>query len=97
MISYDQLCQTLDQYNTRLRHESELSQLEQTGEGADLNPGEEESRGADSGTLSHRTKTSPHLVSPFSSSEFGSAGFADQPKEDTHEIDFDDIDDLVVE
>jgi len=96
MISYDQLCQTLEQYNARLRNENELSQLEQTGEGPDLNIGEEDSPGTDSRPPSHRAKTNPNLISPLSSSEAGHEGFADQLKEDTHEIDVDDMDDLVV-
>jgi hypothetical protein len=71
MIAYEELCQALDHFNSRLRNEAEMAALER-GERAPS-----------------RRDTKPDV------DEDAAAGFANEPPEDTHEID--DVDEVVVD
>jgi len=86
MIPYEELCQALDRFNARRRNAAELANLEQEPE----EPREQE-------PVSLADDTAPVSMSedPFQETAeqdpAEAAGFAEQPKEDTHEIDVDDM------
>jgi hypothetical protein len=77
MISYEDLCQALERYNSRRRNAAELAELDQR------EPDE-------SSPLVGRT--APERASVFRPpAEDSSPGFSDQAPEDTHEIDVEDV------
>jgi hypothetical protein len=87
MISYEELCQALDRFNARRRNAAELANLEQEPE----EPREQPQH------VSPADDTAPVSMAedPFQETAeqdpAEAAGFAEQPKEDTHEIDVDDV------
>lgn len=86
MIPYEELCQALDRFNARRRNAAELANLEQEPEEP---------------PVAHAPVSLAHDTSPVSMSDdpfqetaeepAEASGFAEQPKEDTHEIDVDDV------
>ena len=84
MISYEELCQALDRFNARRRNAAELANLEQEPEEPPAHA-----------SLADDTAPVSMADDPFQETaeqEPGeAAGFAEQPKEDTHEIDVDDV------
>jgi hypothetical protein len=97
MISYEELCQALDKFNRRRRNEAELADLEQgaaTAKRAAAGAG----RASPSGAAPPKPVRAGAVAggSSFASRDAGGVGVGvgEQPAEDTHEID---VDEMVVD
>ncbi len=91
MISYEDLCQALDKFNRRRRNEAELAGLEQGADDAmRASLGRPASSAAAPGGLMREAAVPDG--GKFALHDAGAA--PDQPAEDTHEID---VDEMVVD
>ena len=114
MISYEDLCQSLDRFNGRRRNEQEMANLESAPEeptagDVDMNaaqvaadfaadaasseelPGTDQPAPEAAAEAPTAGKEAPALEAVAEGAEPAQDGFADQPPEDTHEIDVDDV------
>jgi len=85
MISYEELCEALDKHNSRRRNQAELDQLEgrEGAKAGDQRSEKPVSRGVQVGGAAAGAATAG--ATP------GQRRFSEQPGEDTHEIEMDDM------
>jgi hypothetical protein len=81
MISYEEICQSLDKHNNRAKNEAELAQLDQVRD--EVNP----ASSAFAGASEKGQRKAPSITSE----QIPAAELVSQPPEDTHEIDVDDM------